>query len=323
MTDSPTVPRFTTDTRILITGASGFVGGHLLRALHAEDAKLFAIHAPGETPPANGQAEWYTMDLTRSGVPESLVRDLRPHIVVHLAAQLKAERNWNFAEESFEANLATTHNLMLALGRHAPDLRRLVLMGSAEEYGNVASLPVTEDCPAHPVSPYSAAKAAATQLAQLYYELFRLPVTILRPFILYGPAQSASMMIPQLIASALRGEDFPMTGGEQTRDFVFVGDAVDCLLRAMHTAEANGRIFNVCTGVETSIRSVAECIMGIMTPAMTLRIGALPYRRNEVWRLVGSFEAARRLLGWSPATDLDSGLRTTIEWYRHNHTEVQ
>jgi UDP-glucose 4-epimerase len=309
-----------TGSRVLVTGANGFVGWHLLRALNAAGVRPVALHLPGEQPRADTDAEWVSCDLTHAGTAESLMRDLTPQYVFHLAAKLSAERSWEFAAESTEMNFCVTNRLMIALGSHAPELRRMLLIGSAEEYGNSPSLPVREDCPVHPVSPYSAAKAAASRFAQLYAELFRFPVCILRPFILYGPGQSGSMMIPQLILSALRGEDFPMTKGEQTRDFVYVGDAVECMLLAAITPRVDGEVFNICSGVEHSIRHVADLIMRIIQPEMELLPGALPYRQNEVWRIVGSYEKAQRLLGWSPSTDMERGLHSTIEWYRYNNT---
>jgi UDP-glucose 4-epimerase len=309
-----------TDTRVLVTGASGFVGGHVLRALNAAGVRPVALHLPGEQAAGDTDAEWLPCDLAHAGTAESLIRDLRPQYVFHLAAKLSAERSWEFAAESTEINFCVTNRLMIALGLHAPELRRMIHVGSAEEYGNSPSLPVREDCPVHPVSPYSVAKAAASRFAQLYAELFRFPVVILRPFILYGPGQSDRMMIPQLILSALRGEDFPMTKGEQTRDFVYVADAVECMLLAAVVPGIDGEIFNVCSGVEHSIRHVAGLIMRMMQPEMELLPGALSYRQNEVWRIVGSYEKAQRLLGWTPVTDMERGLHRTIEWYRNNST---
>ncbi len=321
MTDADqTVQRISPAARVLVTGASGFVGAHLLRALNAMDVKPVAVHQPGDTVPRDVDAEWISCDLSKESAPETLVRDLHPHYVFHLAARLSAERSWSFAAESVSVNFEATHRLMLALGSHTPELRKLLLIGSAEEYGNSPSLPVKEDSPAHPVSPYSASKAAASMFALLYADLFSLPVTILRPFILYGPGQAATMMIPQLITSALRGDNFAMTLGEQTRDFVYIEDAVDCILRAAADSGANGQIFNICSGIERSIRSVAEHIMRIMRPEMELMPGELPYRQNEVWRIVGSNEKVQRLLGWSPTTDMEAGLRKTIGWYRQNYT---
>ncbi len=302
-------------SRVLVTGAGGFLGGHLLRALNAGGIKPFAALMPGEKTPEDADAVWLRTDLADSRAAEELVHASNPHVVVHLAARLGSARSWSFASEAIETNLMATHRLMQALGVLAPELRRLVLIGSGEEYGNAASLPATEDTPTDPVSPYSASKAAAAGLALLYHKLFKLPVTILRPFIVYGPGQSGTMMLPQLIASALRGEDFPMTPGEQTRDYLYVEDAVKGILAAMTAECVDGQIFNICTGIERSVRSVAELVMDMMKPDMRILFGALPYRDNEVRRLFGSPEKARQQLGWFPETELESGLQRTIEWY--------
>jgi UDP-glucose 4-epimerase len=308
-------------SRILITGASGFLASHLLDVLQHIGCHLIAVYHPSEAPRIDVNADWLAGDLTGSGVIENIIREHQPDIVVHLAARLSAERSWAFADESRAANFDVTHRLMLAVGMHSPRTRRVLLIGSSEEYGNTTTLPVRETCPVNPVSPYSGAKAAASMFATLYAQLFELPVVVLRPFILYGPRQSPSMMIPQLIAHAVQGRDFAMTQGEQTRDFVYVEDAVDAMVRAMVVENIHGEIFNICSGTEMSIRSMAERVMQIMQPTMELQPGVLPYRKNEVWRLFGSNEKAQRMLGWKPVTDIDSGLRKTIAWYRENTVE--
>jgi len=305
-------------SRVLLTGGAGFIGQHVLRALNAADIRPVASHLSGETLPHDIDADWIELDVRdREGIHATL-RDARPDILIHLAATMNSERSYSFAEHAMEVNFIGTHNLMIAAGSTLPDLKRMVLLGSAEEYGNSSELPIVEHAAPRPVSPYSASKAAVTQYALLYNTLFRLPVVILRPFIVYGPGQTPSMMLPQLIRHALLGEDFPMTPGGQTRDFVYVDDVVECILLAATTPGAEGEVFNVCTGVETTIRTVAEHIVRIMRSDIRLLVGALPYRQNEAMRLFGSFDKARALLGWSPRTELLRGLQHTIDWFTHN-----
>jgi UDP-glucose 4-epimerase len=305
--------------RILVTGGTGFIGRRLVQRL--EQAGIAFTGVAHETPPPDAGpagARWIRLDLADAAALESLVSAMQPEIVFHLAGVAGAERTLEFAERAVRGNFVVTHHLLTALGRSARP-QRIVLVGSSEEYGRQESLPCTEDMATRPVSPYSASKAAVTQFALLYHELFGLPVVVLRPFVVYGPGQQPGMMVPALMHALAHGEAFPMTAGEQTRDFVHVDDVVDALVAAAVADGAAGQVFNVCSGAEHSIREVAEMVARLAGAAAdALRIGALPYRQNEVWRLVGSNDKARSMLDWSPRVRLEDGLRRTWDAYRES-----
>lgn len=323
---------FPASARVLVTGGAGFLGRYVIARLNEAGVRPVATRLPHETPPTSVypavgdppaplDADWRVLDLTDAEALRALLRDYDPHHILHLAARMSGERSYTYAGEAFRVNLTVTHELMCAAGTLCSGLERLVLIGSAEEYGNAPVLPITEDEPTAPISPYSASKAAATQYAVLYHRLFGLPVTVLRPFIVYGPEQSTAMMLPQLIAMALRGEDFPMTPGEQTRDFIYVGDVADAVLRAAVTPAAVGEVFNICSGVERSILSLARQVLAVMESETRLLVGAIPYRSNEAMRLVGNPDKAHRLLGWTPRIELAEGLRRTIASFRQQSVE--
>jgi UDP-glucose 4-epimerase len=296
--------------RILVTGGAGFIGTHLVRRL--EQAGIPYSATSHVTPaPAGAGGRWIPLDLSDAAAVEAVVAAERPDVVFHLAGVLGADRSLAFAERAVQGNFLASHQLLTALGRSARP-RRIVLVGSSEEYGRQESVPYTEDMPTRPVSPYSASKAAVTQFALLYHVLHALPVVVLRPFVVYGPGQRPPMLVPALMHALARGVPFPMTAGEQTRDFVYVGDVVAALIAAAVADDAAGEVFNVCSGEERSIRDVAELAVRVAGAAEdALRIGAVPYRQNEVWRLVGSNAKARGVLGWSPRVPLEDGLRQT------------
>jgi nucleoside-diphosphate-sugar epimerase len=305
--------------RILITGSTGFIGSHLLRSLKGTASLTAAFY--GDPPViTNKGVNWKELDITDSTAVKKLIVKEQPQIVFHLGALLGAERSYEFTEKALVTNTLGTHNLLSVLGTHCKYLEKVVLLGTSEEYGNSKDIPFTEDHPVHPVSPYSVSKAAATQLAILYHELFQLPLVILRPFILYGPGQSPKMMIPELIKYGIENKDFPMTKGEQTRDFLYIDDFIKSLLSAALSSDAVGEIINICSGTEKSIIDVAELVHRLMKAKMKLLVGACPYRDNEVWRLFGNNEKAKLLLGWQPEISLEEGLSKTIFWYR-NQTE--
>ncbi|HUE76620.1 MAG TPA: NAD-dependent epimerase/dehydratase family protein [Longimicrobiales bacterium] len=302
--------------RVLVTGGAGFIGSHLVRGLEEAGVSWTGVLHDTPAPEQGTRVErWVRADLADADALESLVSSVQPDIVFHLAGVRGAERTLEFAERAIRGNFLISHQLLAALGRSARP-RRIVLVGSSEEYGRQETLPYTEDLPARPVSPYSASKATVTQFALLYHQLFAMPVVLLRPFVIYGPGQGGGMLIPSLMEALVRGEPFPMTAGEQTRDFVYVDDVVDAMVAASIADGAVGEIFNVCSGEERRIRDVAEEAVRVAgAPVGALEIGALPYRQNEVWRLVGSNAKARRVLGWSPRVRLEDGLRRTWDAY--------
>jgi nucleoside-diphosphate-sugar epimerase len=301
--------------RVLVTGGSGFIGRHLIRALEREGARVYATCRTPDSVPSDSPAEWLSLDLAERDSILAAVQASQPDVVFHLAARLGADRSLAFSELALRENVIGTHLLLAAFLEMKTAVERIVVLGSGEEYGRSETLLITEEQPLRPVSPYSLSKAASSQLALTYAALYDLPVTVIRPFIVFGPGQSPAMMVPSLIETLASGGEFAMTKGEQTRDFLYVEDLVDGILAAASSEGAIGEAFNLCSGQEHSIRQVAETARNLIGEG-TLRPGALPYRENEVWRLVGSNEKARRLLQWIPRTTLEEGLGKTIEWYR-------
>jgi UDP-glucose 4-epimerase len=301
------------DKKILITGGTGFIGSHLLSSLRGTNSLTATFYGDPPATPEPG-VNWKELDITDLNAVINLIKEEQPQIIFHLGALLGAERSYEFAQKAMMTNLLGTHNLLHALGSHS-NPEKIILLGTSEEYGNNKNIPFTEDQPVHPVSPYSASKASATQLAILYYELFKLPVVILRPFIIYGPGQSTKMMIPDLIKHGIDGRDFSMTKGEQTRDFLYIDDMINSLLSAAVSSGAIGQIINICSGTERSIIEVAELVHNLMGAKIQLLVGSRPYRENEIWRLYGNNEKAKKVLGWKPETSLEDGLNKTISWY--------
>ncbi len=303
--------------RVLVTGGSGFIGRHLLRALERDGARVHATcRSSAESATSDSHADWLRLDLAERSSIFAAVQASQPDVVFHLAARIGADRSLAFSELALRENVMGTHLLLAALAERKPAVERIVVLGSGEEYGRSETLPITEEQPLRPISPYSLSKAASSQLALTYADLYELPVAVVRPFIVYGPGQSTAMMLPNLIDTLTAGREFRMTMGEQTRDFIFVEDLIDGLLAAASSDGAIGEAFNLCSGQEQSIRHVAEMARNMIGEGKLLP-GALPYRDNEVWRLVGTNEKARRVLQWTPRTTLEEGLGKAIEWYRH------
>lgn len=301
-------------TRILVTGAAGFIGRHLCTALADLGARVFALRRPASSATAwDDRLEWCEADVADKEAIAAVIRHAAPQRVIHLAARTSVERGFHPSEAMIATNLQGTINLLQAL--EGIDYACFVQTGTAEEYG-AGTAPFRESAPLKPVSAYSASKAAATLFSEMYHRTLGCPIVILRPFLVYGPGQPPDKLIPQAILAALTHRDFPMTTGEQTREFTYIDDIVKGYLQAVTTPGAVGHTINLGTGETHRVIDVVRQIMQLTGSRMTLKIGAIPTRPGEIWTYQCDNTKARKILGWKPAVSLSEGLRKTIGWYR-------
>jgi len=296
--------------RVFVTGATGFIGQLLVRRLVHAGAVVGAGVFPGEPPERVAglpqQARHIILDVLDATSVRRAVEDAEPDVVFHLAAI-------GVADPGVEPNLAlavnaggTLHLLEALRGR---DVRRVVLVGTCYEYGAREAVEGLD-----PFNVYAASKVAAWAFGRVYWRALGLPVVVVRPFQVYGPGQPAHTLIPAAIRAALAGEDFPMTGGEQERDFIYVDDVVEGMLSAAGAPGVEGQSLDLGTGQVYAVRQVIERIWTMTGARGQMLSGALPYRRSEVMHLVANADRMARLTGWRARVGLEEGLRRTIEW---------
>ena len=313
---------------VLVTGATGFLGTHLVRALSATGARVHALRRnPGSSTrlPSPGTV-WHEADLLDE---ESLARAVgaaAPEVVFHLAAY---GTTFDQKDEgaAFRVNVAGSLGLWRALG-NLPC--RLVVAGSCGEYGQARGQ-VREDLACRPTWFYPATKNAAVTLLSTLGRQHGREVVTLRPFGPYGPADSTERVVPHVIATLLAGREVAVTAGEQRRDYAFVDDHVDAFLlaatRPLPTGDEgaeNGAIYNIGSGQVIQLRdlltAIADAVGG--DAPQRLRLGAIPYRPGEVWEMCCDISAARRDLGYAPKVSLKEGIERTVRWYRRNGGSV-
>lgn len=309
--------------RVLVTGATGFIGSHLAERLVAEGAKVTLAVEPGASA-ANvvsilGKVRVHEVDLRDGQRVRQLVQECQPHKIYHLAAVGVTEPGVD-PTLAVQVNVIGTLNLLEAL--RETNCECFINTGTCYEYGHNTP-PMHEDQMVDPINAYAASKSAAWLFCSMYHRTHGYPIVTVRPFTVYGPRQSARALIPQTIISALRGEDFEMTGAEQTRDFTYVDDVVEGYIRASLSEKAIGQTINLGTGEGHPIKHVVLKVLELMGPVLSSPkghpvrplIGALPYRPREIWRIYSDSSKARELLGWQPRVSLEDGLRRTIAWY--------
>ncbi|WP_167530452.1 NAD-dependent epimerase/dehydratase family protein [Microbispora hainanensis] len=295
--------------RVLVTGASGFIGSRLALRLAGLGAQVHAVSrrpAHRQNPGRGEQATWHAVDLRDRETTGTLLRETRPDIVFHLAGEVDGARETDLVLPTLESNLLATVNLL----SHAAALPgiRVVLCGSSEE-----PRPANEQSP--PPSPYAMAKWAATGYAQLFHRLWGVPVAVLRPTMVYGPGQrDARKLVPYLAQSLLRGEEPGLTSGSKRADWVYVDDVVEAFVLAGETDRAAGQVLDIGTGVLTSVRETAEMLFHISGTALRPRFGTVADRPLDVAQTADVGPAAE-ILGWKASVGLEEGLRRTLAWY--------
>jgi UDP-glucose 4-epimerase len=297
--------------RVLVTGASGFIGSALVEALVQRGAEVHCLLLPGDPAPnldgVRQEVRIHCADLADQTAIEAVVSATRPQVVLHLAAVGVTDVHIDPAL-AVRVNVEGTLHLLAALDG---DYRVFVNTGTCHEYGR-NDPPFGEEQDPRPELPYAITKTAAWHFCNRFFKTKGWPIVTVRPFTVYGPRQATNAFIPSCIRAAQRGRDFDMTAGEQRRDFVYVGDIVEGFIRAATVPEAIGGTFNLCSGRETAIYDIARSVVAQMGDPIAIHRGALPYRASEIWRLVGDNTRAREILGWEPRISLAEGLRRTI-----------
>lgn len=288
----------------LVTGASGFVGRRLVRALAAEGAEVVAVSRSARESSLAG-VRWARADFADAASADQLVSEVRPDRIYHLASWVSGRRELEHVRPAFAANLASTVNLLVAAA--AAGCGRIVLAGSMEEPDLAAGEAAS--------SPYSAAKGAAALYARFFHALYRTPVVTARIFMVYGPEQpDETKVVPYAIREALAGEPPRLASGSRAVDWIYVDDVVRGLLALAEADGIEGDTLDLGSGELVTVREIVERICR-ETGAPPPELGVLPDRPLERVRRADVERTAERT-GFRPRVGLAEGLRRTIGWYR-------
>jgi nucleoside-diphosphate-sugar epimerase len=291
--------------RVLVTGASGFIGSHLVRRLTRAGADVHAVSRhPG---PDSGDPAWHVADLTDAEVCTELFSIVAPDVVFHLAGAVTGAREVDLVVPLMGANQVAAVNLLTAVAKSAP-ASRVVLAGSIEEPHQGHDVT--------PQSPYAAAKWAASAYARMFFALWDIRVTVLQIAMVYGPKQpDLTKLLPYATLGLLRGDVPQLSSGTRLVDWVYVNDVVDALVRTADTDAAIGQVFDICSGRLVSIRDTVELLASIIGASVGPKFNAVADRPLDKAQR-GDPETAAELLEWRSSTPLEEGLRKTVAWYR-------
>jgi len=309
--------------KVLVTGADGFIGSHLVEALLEEGCKLRAFvyynsfNSWGwlDTLPKEklDRIEIYSGDIRDPNGVRNAVEGME--IVFHLAALIGIPFSYHSPDCYIDTNIKGTLNILQAAKDHRCE--KILVTSTSEVYGTARYVPIDEKHPFQGQSPYSATKIGADRIAESFYRSFETPVVIVRPFNTYGPRQSARAVIPTIITQLLAGEKEIKLGAlHPTRDLVFVKDTVKGFIETAKSDRTIGEEINIATQTDISVGDLANKIINVMNPSAKVVTDKIRLRpdRSEVERLLGSNEKLKRLTTWEVKYTLEQGLQETIDW---------
>lgn len=312
--------------KVLVTGAGGFIGSHLVEELISIGAQVRAfVHY-------NSRNDWGLLEF----LPKDTLKDIEViagdicdpfsvkeavkgcKIVFHLAALIGIPYSYIAPQSYIGVNVQGTLNVLQASLDEGAE--KFIHTSTSEVYGTAKYVPIDEKHPLNPQSPYAASKAAADNLAQSYYLSFNLPVAIIRPFNTFGPRQSARAVIPTIISQALTNSRVKIGSLEPVRDLTYVKDIVRGFLAVARSKGCIGTTTNVGTGQGITIDDLAKTISQIMGKEFDLEVHRERIRpeKSEVLELICDNSRAKEVIGWEPRYSLADGLRESIEWTREN-----
>lgn len=311
--------------KVLVTGGGGFIGSHLLEELVEKGCNVRAfIHY-------NSFNRWGWLDYMPKSFVDSIdvfTGDIRDtygvrkamdgiDAVFHLAALIGIPYSYHSPDTYVDTNVKGTLNILQA----ARDLNveRIIHTSTSEVYGTAHFVPITEEHPINPQSPYAATKSGADFLALTFHRSFELPIAVVRPFNTYGPRQSARAIIPTIITQILKGkEEIKLGALSPTRDLNYVKDTASGFVKAAEADACIGTVVNLGTGNEISIGQLANDIAELMgvTVAISCDSERIRPEQSEVERLLADNQKAKTLLNWVPEYSLKQGLQETINWFK-------
>lgn len=312
------------ESKVIVTGADGFIGSHLVEALvaHGADVTAFCYYNSFNS---RGWLDTVGEDIMRE--VDIFMGDIRDpngvrialkgnDVVLHLAALIGIPFSYHSPDSYVDTNVKGTLNVLQAA--RDLELGRVVVTSTSEVYGTARYVPIDEAHPRQGQSPYSASKIGADAMAESFYRSFGTPVTVVRPFNTYGPRQSARAVIPTIITQLMSGAEHVHLGSlHPTRDLTYATDSASGFIALAECDDAVGRDVNLGVGEEISIGDLAELLMEIVgrrVPIVTQDERMRP-EKSEVERLLSDNSLALQLSGWAPAVSLRDGLERTVKWF--------
>ncbi|MCM8811703.1 MAG: NAD-dependent epimerase/dehydratase family protein [Candidatus Omnitrophica bacterium] len=303
--------------KVLVTGATGFIGSHLVERLVDLEAEVECWAASekrlARLARVRDRIDLRMIDIRDLARVAEATRRCQPEIVYHLAAY-----GVNFDERDMQPavdiNIRGTVHLLEAL--KGMPIKRIIAAGTWAEYGP-KDHPAQEEDPLEPVGTYGTTKATATTIAMKMAVQDNLPLVVLRPFSVYGPGEGDYKFVPIVIRACLKKTPPKLTSCRQVRDYVYIEDAVEAFIKAADARLETPIVLNIASGRPVQLKELVDAVVRHF-PGIQPDFGAMPDRENEIWSIRADISKAKKLLGWEPTHTLEQGITQTISWFKNN-----
>lgn len=294
--------------KVLVLGASSFIGSHLVPELHQQGGIIFTANRAASSE-FNGEIFHQSLDITDLSSVEKVIKEIRPDYIFNLSGHVQGARTLEQLWPTFKVNLEGTLNLLHTVQRYP--CQRLILLGSLEEHQVHHQL--------QPVSPYAASKIAASAYASMFHLLFETPVVIAQLFMVFGPNQKDPLkLVPYTIQSILKGEVPLFSSGRRKADWVYVADVVDGLIRAATVPGIEGFTIQFGTGRLSSVEEVVANIFELLQVNAPPSFGSIDDRKFETI-IAANVDKTKLLVDWEAKISLEEGLKKTVQWHQEQY----
>ena len=300
--------------KVIVIGGTGFIGSHAVKEAVGRGFSVLVISK--NTPSLSSRiksVEYISLNVTIKKDLFNHINKRNIHYVINLGGYIDHANYSNGVSEVYDVHFNGVRNLVDCLDKSK--IKGFVQIGSSDEYGN-NSAPQIETQREAPISPYSCAKVTSTHFLQTLYRTEMFPAVILRPFLVYGPGQSEERFIPQIIKGCTNRQEFPVSKGEQLRDFCFIDDFIQAVFSALDNHSAHGEVINIASGKPISIKKMINTIVDIIGSGEP-QFAQVAYRNGENMALYGDTTKAKEILGWKTSVSLRQGLLKTIKWVKN------
>jgi nucleoside-diphosphate-sugar epimerase len=289
--------------RVLVTGASGFIGSHLCSRLLEGGAEVHAVSRVSRASSGTG-IRWLQADVEDLDTARQVVAAVKADVVFHLGGMANGGAELRLVVPTFRSLAMTAVNMLTAVAETG--CQRILLVGSLDE-------PMDESIEVRPRTPYGAAKLVSSAYARLFHEAFGVPAAIVRPYMAYGPGQPEWKVIPYIIGSLLKGERPRLNNANRGLDWIYITDTIDGFIRAACVPGLEGATIELGSGTATRIGDIATRLAAMVAPGlMPLEVGS---RSSAAPPCVANIAETSTRIGWAPITPLEEGLSLTLNWY--------